>query len=99
MPKLIRTYIVNVIIGFGLSAIFVGMLLHFNVANLWHLVSGSDKGWIAVLMLFVFHGTIFAGVQFAWVIMRMGQDDAPKGGKRLRVDMSKPVLVKSAAKT
>lgn len=82
MPKLVRLYIKNVLVGFGLSATFVGLLLYTNVGNLWHLVSSSDIGWIAVLMLFMFNGIVFAGVQFAIVIMRMGQDDTPKGGKR-----------------
>ena len=44
MPKLIRLYITHVIIGFVIAGAFVGMLLWFNIANLWHLVSHSDKG-------------------------------------------------------
>ena len=53
MPKLIRLYITNAIIGFVLAAVFVAMLLWFNIANLWHLVSHSDKGWLAVLILWI----------------------------------------------
>jgi len=37
MPKLISLYIRQVAIGFAISAAFVGMLLYFNVANLWQL--------------------------------------------------------------
>ena len=44
MPKLIRLYIINVAIGFALAAVFVAMLLWFNIGNLWHLVTHSDKG-------------------------------------------------------
>ena len=62
MPKLIRMYIINVAIGFAIAAVFVGMLLWFNIANLWHLVSHSDKGWLAVLILWISNGIIFAGV-------------------------------------
>ena len=82
MPKLISLYIRNVLFGFALSGIFVASLMYFNVANLWHLVNSSSMGWIAVLMLFMFNGIVFAGVQFAIAIMRIDEDDEPKGGKR-----------------
>ncbi|PIE12942.1 MAG: hypothetical protein CSA70_08280 [Rhodobacterales bacterium] len=87
MPKLIRLYIVNVAIGFGISAAFVGMLLYFNIANLWHLITASDKGWLAVLILWISNGIIFAGVQFGIAVMRMkdDDDDGPRGGHRQRV--------------
>ncbi|WP_103762398.1 hypothetical protein [Roseovarius confluentis] len=88
MPKLIRMYIVNVAIGFGLAAVFVGMLLWFDIANLWHLVSHSDKGWLAVLLLWVSNGIVFAGVQFGIAVMRMkddDDDDGPGGGLRQHV--------------
>ncbi|SMH54519.1 hypothetical protein [Maritimibacter sp. HL-12] len=97
MPKLIRLYIKNVIIGFGLSAVFVFALLYTNVANLWHLVSTSDIGWIAAVMLWVFNGIVFAGVQFAIVVMRMGDDDEPKGGKRVPVATDIPARVEAVA--
>ncbi|WP_371228784.1 hypothetical protein [Roseovarius sp. 2305UL8-3] len=88
MPKLIRLYIVNVAIGFALAAVFVGMLLWFNIANLWHLISTSDKGWLALLILWISNGIIFAGVQFGIAVMRMkddDDDDGPGGGLRERV--------------
>ena len=75
MPKLIRLYIVNVAIGFGISAAFVAMLLYFDVANLWHLVTHSDKGILAVLILWISNGIIFAGVQFGIAVMRLKDDD------------------------
>lgn len=82
MPKLVRLYIHNVAFGFGLSAVFVGLLFWFNVANLWHLVSTSPVGWIAAAMLFMFNGIIFAGAQFAFTILRMEEPEAPSGGNR-----------------
>lgn len=75
MPKLIRLYIVNVAIGFGIAAVFVGLLLWFDIANLWHLISTSDKGWIALLVLWISNGVIFAGVQFGIAVMRLKDDD------------------------
>ncbi len=86
MPKLIRLYIINVAIGFGIAAAFVGMLLWFDIANLWHLVSTSDKGILAVLILWISNGIIFAGVQFGIAVMRLkDDDDSPGGGLRQHV--------------
>lgn len=82
MPALVHLYIRNVIIGFGLSAVFVGALLWLDIAGLWHLISTSPQGWIAALMLFVFNGIVFAGVQFAIAIMRLASDGRPGGGRR-----------------
>ncbi|PPB81221.1 hypothetical protein LV82_01264 [Albidovulum inexpectatum] len=86
MPHLVRVYIRNVVIGFVLSAVFVAALLWTNVGNLWHLVSTSPQGWIAVVMLVFFNGIVFAGVQFAIAIMRMADDDGNSGGRRQRTN-------------
>ncbi len=95
MPRLVRLYIINVVIGFGIAAAFVAMLLWFNVANLWHLVSHSDKGWLAVLILWLANGIVFAGVQFAIAVMRMkdDDDDEPRGGHRQSVLRRQPVPI------
>lgn len=93
MPKLVRLYIQQVLIGFAISAVFVGVLLWFNVANLWHLISGSNIGIIAAIMLWFANGIVFAGVQFAMTIMRMGEDDTPKGGKRQPAMVQEPVAI------
>lgn len=87
MPKLIRLYVTHVAIGFGIAAVFVAMLLWFDIANLWHLVSHSDKGLLAVVILWVANGIVFAGVQFAIAVMRMkdDDDDEPRGGHRQRI--------------
>ena len=97
MPKLIRLYILQVVSGFGLSALFVGALLWFNVANLWGLISGSDIGLVAVTMLWVFNGIVFAGVQFSISIMRLADDDDTSGGKRQRRGPSQPIPARVVA--
>ena len=85
MPPLIRLYIRHCAIGFGISAAFVGLLFAFDVANLWTLVSRSDVGLMAAIMLFVGNGIVFAGVQFGISVMRMTRDDDDIGrGKRIR---------------
>ena len=98
MPDLIRLYIRHALIGFGISAVFVSGLLYLNVANLWHLVSTSNLGWVAVLMLFMFNGIVFAGAQFGIQIMRMAEDDKPAGGSKRRIGATmKPALIPAKA--
>lgn len=98
MPKLISLYIRQVLVGFGLSAVFVAALLYLNVGNLWHLVSTSPMGWIAVFMLFWANGVVFAGVQFAIVVMRMeSREDDPHGGKPVPVATNIPARVPATA--
>ena len=97
MPKLIKLYIVHCLMGFGLSALFVAALLAFDVANLGHLVASSPVGWIAVAMLFFGNGIVFAGVQFAISIMRLGDGDGPSGGRPAPRMTSEPVRVMAEA--
>ena len=95
MPHLVRLYIRQVAIGYAVSAAFVALLLYLNVANLWHLVTHVNVGWIAVLMLWVFNGIIFAGVQFALSLPKGHGEDGPKRGKRspIPVLLAEPVPV------
>ena len=95
MPKLVKLYLVSVAIGFGLGAVFVAMLLWFDIAGLGRLVLTSSSGWIAGLMLWVANGIIFAGAQFGIAVMRLGQDDdhTPRGGRLIPIRV--PVAVKS----
>ncbi|GGE19215.1 hypothetical protein SAMN05421774_105126 [Gemmobacter megaterium] len=98
MPKLVRLYIVNVAIGFGLSAVFLGVLLGLDVAGLRHLILGSQMGWLAGVMIFMFSGTIFAGVQFGIAVMAMAErDDPPQGGLRQH-DALIPVRAEAAVR-
>lgn len=80
MPKLIRLYITQVAWGFVISAVFVGVLLALNVANLRHLITSSEIGFIALVMIWFMNGIVFAGVQFAYKIMSMAEK--PQGPRR-----------------
>ena len=75
MPKLVNLYIRQTIVGFALSGLFVALLLYFNVANLWHLVTHVSAGWLAVALLFLFNGIVFAGVQFGIAVMSLARDE------------------------
>jgi hypothetical protein len=79
MPPLIRLYITQVAWGFVLAAVLVALLLWQDVGHLRRLVAGSDQGWLALLMLWVFNGIVFAGVQFAIAVMGMAERP-PRGG-------------------
>ncbi|PWR04681.1 hypothetical protein DKT77_00285 [Meridianimarinicoccus roseus] len=99
MPHLVKLYIRQVLIGYAISAAFVAMLMVFNVANLWHLVSGSSIGWLAVLMLWVFNGIVFAGVQFALSLPKGHGDDTGRGRRDpVHVPLAEPVPVRVRAR-
>ena len=94
MPELVKLYIRNVIIGFGIAAVFVGMLFWFNIMNLWTLVSGSDVALLAILILWFMNGIVFAGVQFGWAVMSLAEkDDTPRGGTPVAEFLTVPVRV------
>ena len=82
MPVIIRFYIKHCIIGFAVSANFIGALMFFNVANLWHLISTSDIGIMALVVFWVLNGIVFAGVQNGVAIMLMAEDDQDEDGPR-----------------
>lgn len=90
MPKIMRFYAVHCAIGFAVSAVFVAALLYLNIANLWHLISTSDVGVMAVLVFWVLNGIVFAGVQTAVAVMMMAEDpraddDTPQSGTPVAV--------------
>lgn len=97
MPKLVRLYIVNVALGFVLSVIFVALMVWFDVKHLRHLIFETDMGWLAAIMLVMFNGIVFAGVQFAIAVMRMAEGDTPPGGGKRDAIPLDPVAVAAAA--
>ena len=98
MPKLIRLYIVNVLIGFGLALLFVIGLVWLDVANLRHLILDTSSGPLAFVLLVLSNGVVFAGVQFGIAVMRLAEDDsAPKGGRGVPMATRIPVRVEAVA--
>jgi hypothetical protein len=84
MPRLVRLYVVQCAIGFGLSFVFVAALLALDVGHLRHLVTATQGGGVAVAMLLMFNGLVFAGVQFAITVMRMAEREAPPSNGSLQ---------------
>ncbi len=75
MPRLIRLYIRECLLGFALAIVFSMALVILNVGNLGHLVGAVEGGWLAFVMLCAFNGIVFAGVQVGITVMRMASDD------------------------
>ena len=80
LPRLVRLYLLNCVIGFVLAGVFTGLILWTNIGNIRHLVMAVEGGWLAGAIFFVLNGIVFAGVQTGIVIMSMtyGRDDPPK---------------------
>ncbi|MFX0544583.1 hypothetical protein ACEWPL_003460 [Roseovarius sp. S1116L3] len=85
MPTIVRFYITHCVIGFIIAGAFTATLLWLNVANLWHLVSTSDIGLMAVIVFWVLNGIVYAGVQCGVAIMLMTEkedkDEGPRTGR------------------
>ncbi|MEM1397090.1 MAG: hypothetical protein AAGH38_06540, partial [Pseudomonadota bacterium] len=78
LPRLVRLYIFNCLLGFGLAACFTGLVLSLNIANIGYLVAHVSGGWLAVTVFFILNGIVFAGVQTGIVIMSMDYPGRPK---------------------
>ena len=61
------------------------------------MVTHTNGGLVAVIMLFMFNGVVFAGVQFAITIMRLAGNDDSGGGKRQPVITGELAAVKDEA--
>ncbi|MEX3014350.1 hypothetical protein [Gymnodinialimonas hymeniacidonis] len=71
MPKHIAFLLRHAAIGSLVAAVFVAMLLWMNVANLWHLVTHTSEGPLAVLVLWVLCAITFGSVQMGIRIMML----------------------------
>lgn len=83
MPELVRLYLRNIALGFGLACAFTIAIIALDVAHLRHLTLETRGGWLAIAMLVVFNTICFAGVQFAIAVMKMAEpENPPRGGNR-----------------
>ena len=75
MPRLVRLYIRECLLGMALGTLFSMALVVLNVGNLRHLIDAVDGGWLAFFLLAFFNGIVFSGVQFGITIMKMADKD------------------------
>lgn len=100
-PDLIKLYVKSCVIGFVLSAVFLGLLMWFDVVGIGRLIFGSDIGLMAAVVFWILNGIVFAGVQFGIAVMSLGRDDDDDGhggGMMLPVFLAEPVPVRVSPK-
>ena len=86
MPNHIKFLFKNAVFGALAAFAFVGLLLWFNVMNLWSLVSHSADGLLALVVMTAFFVITFSSVQMGIAIMALGEkDDGDTGGKADRL--------------
>ena len=93
MPRLVRLYIRQVLIGFALAAVFTGLLVWQDVAGLRHLILDTADGPLAAFLLVVFNGIVFSGVQFGIAIMRLAEPADSGGGGRAAEPVAQAIPV------
>jgi len=83
MPDHIRFILRHAAFGVVIALAFVGMLLAFDVAGLWHLVTHTAEGPIALAVLVVLCSITFGSAQIGYKIMTLGKDtDDDHRGRR-----------------
>lgn len=73
-PHLMRMFFVSWGIGFVLSALFLALMIWFNLMNVGFLILNTDGGYTMALVFWVFTATLFGAVQFSLVIMGYAED-------------------------
>jgi len=72
---LIRIFINGTAIGLGLSAVFVTLLWLGNVSGLRDMVLHSGDGLLALILIWVPTGLLFAAVQIGYAVHNLGPGD------------------------
>lgn len=100
MPPLVRFLLRHAAIGFGLAAVFVGTLIHFDIGNIGTVLAQSGVQGIATGLLVMMVGLTFSSVQMGYAVMMQSHDSPidPRGGAKERLPALglQPVPVRSA---
>ncbi|GAB5448229.1 hypothetical protein [Gymnodinialimonas sp.] len=94
MPDYIKMILRHAAYGGVIALAFVATILWFNVANLWHLVTHTSEGPLALIVMTVLCWITFGSVQIGIRIMMMESDDDQEGGKRAPEPLAIPIPVR-----
>ncbi|MEO0667354.1 MAG: hypothetical protein AAFZ99_05520 [Pseudomonadota bacterium] len=72
---LLRLFLNATAIGFGLSALLVTALWVFNVNGFHDTLSHSRDALLALVLIWVSNGLLFAAVQVGYAVHRIGDAD------------------------
>ncbi len=98
MPFLVRFLLRHAAIGIGVAAVFVALLVAFDVAHLASLFAHSPDGLLALGVLTVALGITFGSVQMGFAVMLMDDEDGPPSGRRARLTRLVPKLARVHAR-
>ena len=82
MPPVFRFYLRQAAIGFAVAALLTGGLLVTDTGGLWHLVTHTAEGPLALFLLWFFNGIVFGGAQAGIAVFLMAEPEEPKGPPR-----------------
>ena len=98
--RLVRFVVANVLIGMGVGCAFAGMVLYFDIAGLWRLISHSSNPYPALALLFGSFMITFGSIVCGTAIMLLPKDDdppPPRGGKKAPIKLGGPAPARVAA--
>jgi len=98
--RLVRFVITNLLIGMGVGCAFAALVLYFDVAGLWRLISRSADPYPALALLFGSFMITFGSLVCGTAIMLLPRDDdppPPRGGKKAPIKIGGPARVRVAA--
>lgn len=91
--SLIKFCVGHAAFGVGIAFGLIGLMLAFDVANLWTLVMANDMGFVALAIMTVFFSITFGSVQIGIALMTRQWDDDGSRPRR----MTMPVLPQTLA--
>lgn len=95
-PVAVRFMVLHGLVGFGLATVFVAAVLWADPGGVGQVIL-KHGGVPVIALLWFFSGLTLGSVQIGTAVMLQdGRDDAPRGGRRVRVS-STPVPVHAAA--
>ena len=75
LPLLVRFLIRHALIGFGLSLLFVAILLTLDIGGFGTLIFASSSSKLALAILVFSMGVTFSSVQMGFAVMFLREDE------------------------